>query len=50
MEMSKQPWAMIMIMPVKKLQDYLKWKAEYEEEKRKKIEEEQEKIKWKFKK
>jgi hypothetical protein len=49
MELSKQSWTDIMAMPVNKLQKYLKWKSEFEEEKRKQIEEEQHKIELKQK-
>jgi len=35
MEMSKQSYADVTKMPVKKFYDYLKWKSTLEEEKRK---------------
>jgi len=40
MEMSKQSYSDVMKMPVKKFYDYLKWKSDLEEEKRKMILEE----------
>jgi len=40
MEMAKQSWPDTMEMPVKKLTDYLKWKSDLEEERRKIMEEE----------
>jgi len=40
MEMSGQSYIDTMAMPVKKFQNYLKWKAEIEEEKGKLIQEE----------
>lgn len=40
MEMSKQSYQEVMAMPVKKFYDYLKWKSDLEEEKRKMIQEE----------
>ena len=40
MEMSKQSYQEITLMPVKKFYDYLKWKTDLEEEKRKMILEE----------
>lgn len=39
MEASSQPWVFIQMMPVKIFYDYLKWKTEIEEEKRKRVEE-----------
>ena len=39
MEMAKQSWPDTMEMPVKKLTDYLKWKSDLEEERRKLMEE-----------
>ena len=35
MEMSKQPYGDVMLMPVKRFQDYLKWKTDLEDEKQK---------------
>jgi len=43
MEMSKQSYIDIQLMPVKRFQDYLKWKTQLEEEKQKKFEEESKK-------
>jgi hypothetical protein len=40
MELSKQSYQNVMLMPVKKLFDYLKWKTKLEEDKQKRIEEE----------
>lgn len=40
MELSGQSYTDIMKMPVKRLQDYLKWKSQLEEEKQKRIKEE----------
>jgi hypothetical protein len=40
MEMSKQSYIDTMLMPVKRFQDYLKWKNDLEEEKQKLILEE----------
>jgi hypothetical protein len=40
MEMSKQSYADIMLMPVKRFQDYMKWKNDLEDEKQKMILEE----------
>jgi hypothetical protein len=40
MELSGQSYPDVMEMPVKRLQNYLKWKGELEEEKRKMITEE----------
>lgn len=40
MEMSKQSYIDTMMMPVKKFQNYLKWKNDLEEEKQKMILEE----------
>jgi len=40
MEMSKQSYIEICMMPFKRFQDYMKWKARFEEEKQKRIEEE----------
>lgn len=37
MEMSKQSYFDIMMMPVKRFQDYLKWKTALEEEREKKM-------------
>jgi len=45
MELSHQAYVQVMAMPVKKFYDYLKWKAELEEEKQKQIEEESQKLK-----
>ena len=45
MELSHQPYIDVMAMPVKKFYDYLKWKAELEEEKQKQIDEESQKLK-----
>ena len=35
MEMSKQAYTEVMTMPVKRFQDYMKWKTDLEEEKQK---------------
>jgi len=35
MEMSKQSYSDVMAMPVKRFQDYMKWKTDLEEEKQK---------------
>jgi len=35
MEMSKQAYTEVMAMPVKRFQDYMKWKTDLEEEKQK---------------
>jgi len=35
MEMSKQSYSDTMLMPVKRFQDYLKWKTDLEDEKQK---------------
>ena len=43
MELSKQSYNAVMQMPVKRFQDYLKWKSQLEEEKQKRIEEENKK-------
>jgi hypothetical protein len=40
MEMSKQSYVECMIMPFKRLQDYMTWKARLEDEKQKKMSEE----------
>jgi len=40
MEMSKQSYIEVCMMPYKRFQDYMKWKARLEEEKQKRIEEE----------
>jgi len=40
MEMGKMSYSTIVNMPVKRFQNYLKWKSDFEEEKRKIIEEE----------
>jgi len=40
MEMSRQSYIETIMMPVKRFQDYLKWKSELEEERRKMIREE----------
>jgi hypothetical protein len=40
MEMGKMSYSTIMMMPVKRFQNYLKWKSDFEEEKRKIIDEE----------
>lgn len=37
--MSKQSYPETMLMPVKKLQDYLKWKTDLESERKKVLEE-----------
>jgi len=37
MEMSKQGYSEVTLMPVKKFYDYLKWKTKLEEEKQKMI-------------
>ena len=40
MEMSKQSYIEVCMMPYKRFQDYMTWKARLEEEKQKRIEEE----------
>jgi len=40
MELSRQSYVECMLMPFKKLQDYMKWKTKLEEEKQKNITEE----------
>jgi len=40
MEMSHQSYTDVVMMPVKRFTDYLKWKSKLEEERHKKIEEE----------
>ena len=40
MEMSKQSYIETTMMPVKRFQDYLKWKSDLEEERKKMIQEE----------
>ena len=40
MEMSKQSYNDVMVMPVKRFQNYMKWKNDLEEEKQKMILEE----------
>jgi len=45
MELSKQSYIDVANMPYKRLEDYLKWKAELEDEKQKKFAEESGKIK-----
>lgn len=45
MELSGQSYIDVVEMPYKKLQEYLKWKSELEEEKQKRLEEEAGKIK-----
>jgi hypothetical protein len=40
MEMSKQSYESVMAMPVKKFYNYLKWKSDLEEEKKKMLAEE----------
>ena len=37
MEMSKQPYSDVMLMPVKRFQNYMKWKNDVEDEKEKMI-------------
>jgi len=39
MERSKQSYAEVMLMPVKKLENYLRWKVRLEDEKEKALEE-----------
>jgi len=39
MEMSKQSYKDVMAMPIQKLHNYLKWKADLEEEKQKMMDE-----------
>ncbi len=39
MEMAKQSYSETLLMPVKRFYDYMKWKAELEEEKNKLMEE-----------
>jgi len=43
MEMSKQSYVDVILMPVKRFQDYLKWKSQLEEQKQKRFEEESKK-------
>jgi len=43
MELSRQSYSDVCNMPVKRFQDYLKWKSALEEEKQKKLEEESKK-------
>ena len=45
MELSKQSYIDVVNMPYKRLEDYLKWKTELEEEKQKKMSEEAGKLK-----
>jgi len=40
MELSRQSYTDIVVMPVKRFHDYLKWKTDLEEEKQKRIDEE----------
>lgn len=40
MEMSGQAYTEVVLMPVKRFYDYLKWKTDLEEEKKKMMEEE----------
>jgi len=40
MELSKQSYNDVILMPVKRFTDYLKWKSSLEEEKQKRYEEE----------
>jgi hypothetical protein len=49
MEMSGQSYIEVMAMPVKRFSDYLKWKSRLEEERQKKIEEENKQMSKKFK-
>jgi hypothetical protein len=49
MEMSHQSYIEVVAMPVKRFYDYLKWKAKLEEERQKKIEEENAKLNQKMK-
>jgi len=49
MEMSHQSYTEVVMMPVKRFYDYLKWKTKLEEERQKKIEEENAKMSQKFK-
>ena len=42
MELSKQSYRETVMMPVKKFQDYLKWKSELEESKQKQMQEQAE--------
>ena len=42
MELSKQSYQETVMMPVKKFQDYLKWKSELEESKQKQMQEQAE--------
>ena len=44
MELSKQAYIEVCLMPVKKFYDYLKWKTKLEEEKQKKMSESMDKI------
>ena len=43
MELSRQSYQDIMLMPVKRFHDYLKWKSKLEEEKQKRFEEDSKK-------
>ncbi len=45
MELTKQQYPSIMAMPIKRFNDFLKWKARLEEEKQKAMDEELSKIK-----
>jgi len=44
MEMSHQSYIEVVMMPVKRFSDYLRWKTRLEEERQKKIEEENTKL------
>lgn len=50
MELGKQQYESVMNMPLKRFYSYLKWKVELEDEKKRLIKEEEEKIKIKSKK
>lgn len=43
MELSRQSYIDVMLMPVKRFQEYLKWKSKLEEEKQKRYEEDSKK-------
>lgn len=49
MEMSHQSYIEVVAMPVKRFYDYLKWKSKLEEERQKRIEEENVKLSQKMK-
>jgi len=49
MELSKQNYDSVMVMPIKRMYDYIKWKSDLEDEKAKLIEENQLKLRGKSK-